>query len=109
MQIRSIRPGALTTYMIWSLKSNLLVVLLSEACAFWTLICIFAVAIYIGGSYQPECLRFPDHKNFEESGSYFIDAWTVSWTTFSTVVRLKFVVALIKLKPVRQKRQFVDH
>ena len=82
-------PGALTTYLIWSLRSPFLVVLFSEMIAFWILTTTFAICIYLGAKYQPECLRFPEHRNFEEAGGYFLDAFTLSWTTFSTVVRVK--------------------
>lgn len=85
MQTLAVQPGPLTSYLIWSLRSNFLFVLLSEACAFWVVICIFSICIYVGALYQPECLRFPSNTNFEENGAYFIDAFTLSWTTFSTV------------------------
>lgn len=84
---KSVQPGALTTYLIWSLRSNFILVLLSEACAFWILISLFALCIYAGATQEPDCLRFPDGNNFEENGSHFLDAFSVSWTTFSTVVR----------------------
>ena len=84
---QTVHPGALTTYLIWSLRSPFFVVLLSEALAFWLLTTIFAVCIYLGATYQPDCLRFlPDNLNFEEAGGYYLDAFTLSWTTFSTVV-----------------------
>lgn len=88
MGAQIVHPGALTQYLIWSLRSNFLVVLLSEAFAFWALICVFATCIYLGAYYQPECIRVQENGlyNFEEGGAYFIDAFALSWTTFSTVV-----------------------
>ena len=86
LQTQTVEPGSLTRYLIWSLRSHFLIVLLTEACAFLALTCIFAICIYAGASYQPQCLVFPGGRNFEESGSFFLDAFSVSWTTFSTVV-----------------------
>ena len=88
MQTQAVEPGSLTRYLIWSLRSHFVVVLLSELLAFWALTSIFALCIYAGAQYQPQCLVFPDGGNFEENGSYFLDAFAVSWTTFATVVRL---------------------
>jgi len=85
-QSQTVNPGPLTTYLIWSLRSNVAIVLISEAFAFWALTCLFALFIYLGASYEPYCLRFsPDERDFEEAGSHFIDAYQLSWTTFSTV------------------------
>lgn len=82
---QTVHLGAMTSYLIWSLRSHFLLVLFSELFAFWCLTTIFAVCIYLGATYQPECLRFPGAQNFEEAGGFYQDAFTLSWTTFSTV------------------------
>jgi hypothetical protein len=88
MLTETAEPGLLTRYLIWSLRTRSPIVLLSQAFAFWATICVFTVCIYIGGLYQPQCIQGPRDMSFDESGSYFIDAFALSWTTFATVVRL---------------------
>jgi hypothetical protein len=82
-------PGALTSYLIWSLRSKWPIVLLSETLAFWALCFLFAFMIYFGALANPQCVILPDEKNWEEGGMYFMDAFALSWTTFSTVVSLR--------------------
>lgn len=89
IQTETVTPGPLTSYLIWSLRANFPIVLLSETLAFWTLCFVFACLIYLGALLSPQCLTLPNGKNWEEGGSYFMDTFALSWTTFATVVRLR--------------------
>jgi hypothetical protein len=73
-------------YVCWSLQTSLMMLILSLTAIFFVLTTVWAVLIAGVGWYQPQCL-YVGTKTFEEAGSYFIDAYAISWTTFSTVVR----------------------
>lgn len=64
-------------------------VLISESLLYLTWTWAFAVMYYILGKMNPQCILGPGGVNFEEGNFGFVDAFTLSWTTFSTVVRLK--------------------
>jgi hypothetical protein len=88
IQTETVTPGPLTSYLIWSLRANFPIVLLSQTLAFWAFCFVFAFLIYVGALVSPECLMIPD-MNWEQGGSYFIDCFALSWTTFATVVSLR--------------------
>lgn len=81
------KPGALTSYLHWSFRSRFLIVLFTEALGFWGFVTFFALCIYGAGLQRPECIEMQaGDRDFESGGSMFIDAFALSWTTFSTVV-----------------------
>jgi hypothetical protein len=76
---------AFNRYVHWSFQTSFQQLVYSLVVIFYLLTCLWAVAIYGVGHYQPNCIYVGD-LDFETAGSHFIDAYAVSWTTFSTVV-----------------------
>jgi hypothetical protein len=72
-------------YVHWTYKTSFLRVFASLTAFFLTFVTIFAILIYIVGLLQPKCVYVGSYF-FRQGGSYFIDAFAISWTTFSTVV-----------------------
>jgi hypothetical protein len=66
---------------------------------FYLLTALWGIAIYGVGTYQPNCIYVGDF-DFETGGGHFIDAYAISWTTFSTVVSNKNTSSL----PIIQAR-----
>jgi hypothetical protein len=78
-----------TSYLNWTFRSSFFKVLLSAAVGFYTLTLLFALLIFASGTNHPDCI----HVNGEDfgashAGDRFSDAYSLSWTTFSTVVSL---------------------
>jgi hypothetical protein len=76
----------LREYLYWCLRKSFLAVIMTESCLFLTWTWLFAVAYYILAQFNPECILGPEGVNFEEGNMGLIDAFTLSWTTFSTTV-----------------------
>jgi hypothetical protein len=74
-------------YIHWTFQTELRYVIYSLTAIFYIFTTIWALVIAGIGWWQPVCLYVGD-KNFETSGSNFIDAFAISWTTFSTVVSI---------------------
>jgi hypothetical protein len=72
-------------YVQWTYKVSLWKVMGSLIAFFLAFVTFFSISIFAVGKIQPNCLHVGT-SNFEKSGSYFIDAFQISWTTFSTVV-----------------------
>jgi hypothetical protein len=88
LKLCGIAPNTLvTTYLHWTFRSSFLAVLFSAAVGFFALTLMFAVVIYLAGSVYPECITCYD-REFGSNGFWgnFADAYTLSWTTFATVV-----------------------
>jgi hypothetical protein len=73
-------------YVRWSYQASFAKLALSLTVIFYTLVTIFAVLIYLVGIVQPQCIYVGSIGNFKDGGEYFIDAFSMSWTTFATVV-----------------------
>ncbi|KAG7350714.1 hypothetical protein IV203_010074 [Nitzschia inconspicua] len=71
-------------YVHWTYKVPLCKVLGSLIAVFLAFVTVFTILVYIFGITEPECLSVGPW-DFQNSGSYFIDAFQISWTTFSTV------------------------
>jgi hypothetical protein len=76
-----------TSYIHWSFTTSLLALLSSLTAMFFIFTFFWAVWIAGVGWYQPNCI-YVGSENFETGGSYYMDAFAISWTTFSTVVRI---------------------
>jgi hypothetical protein len=61
-------------------------ILLSGAVAFFSLTLVFAVVILLIGLHQPQCVYLNGVDFGTTGGAKFLDAYALSWTTFSTVV-----------------------
>lgn len=68
----------LTNYFKWTFRASFFKVILS-ACVLYILnIFVFAIVVYIAMSKKPQCIIGTEEL-------FFIDAYHLSWTTFSTV------------------------
>lgn len=77
------------SYLFWAFRSSFLALFLSAAVWFFMFTLGFAAMIYIAGRNKPECIHVGGYNFDEEGGPYFLDAYALSWTTFSTVVRAR--------------------
>lgn len=82
-------------YVHWTFQTSLAQVLLSLTACFFTLTTLFAACIMGVATWQPKCIYVGD-LDFAQGGGYFVDAFTVSWTTFSTVVSSKQILLKIR-------------
>jgi len=80
-------------YLYWCFRKSFMGVLISESFIFLVWCWLFAVLYYFLGRLNPECIRGPNEINFEEGDMGLVDAFTLSWSTFSTVV-CKFAVTV---------------
>jgi hypothetical protein len=78
---------ALTKYLYWSFRTSFLFLFLSSAVSFFFMISLFAFFIVISGRNNPHCIQLPLGDYFG-SNSQYKDAFSLSWTTFTTVVRI---------------------
>ena len=88
--LKYLKPNQMVvSYLFWAFRSSFMAVLLSAAGMFTSLTFFFAFCIYGIGSARPACVHV-NGANFGENVSWFanlMDAYALSWTTFSTVVR----------------------
>jgi Ion channel len=71
-------------YLRWAFQASFPGVILSAYVCFLVLVISFALAIYGIGRLQPECFVMTNGDDYGESGKTFVDAFSLSWTTFST-------------------------
>lgn len=76
---------AASAFLHWSFRSSFALVFGAGALAWFAMTFFFAFIIWIIGSVQGQCIG---GVVFENSTSPFMDAYQMSWTTFSTVVSL---------------------
>jgi hypothetical protein len=70
----------------WIFKQNFVTVIVTAAVGYLIMTMLFACAIWLVGSRRHECIGGAD---FSDNGdNYFTDAFSLSWTTFATVVRV---------------------
>jgi hypothetical protein len=72
-------------YLHWAFRNGFFVVLLSGMLVFFTLTIGFALIILALGLQKPNCVHV-NGVDFDTTGAHFMDAYALSWTTFSTVV-----------------------
>ena len=73
-------------FLHWTFRQTFPVVLLTAAVGFFSLTILFALLIWLDGIRHPECIGGVEYQD-----DYFTDAFILSWTTFSTVVRCDIV------------------
>ncbi len=77
--------GVVNKVLFWTFRKNFFIVLLSAAFSFYVFTVLFATCIYLIGRRAPQCIHVNglefDHQNVTK----FVDAFALSWTTFSTV------------------------
>jgi hypothetical protein len=72
------------SYLFWAFRSSFVKVLLSAALWFYVWTLTFAILIYLIGMRSPDCINV-NGVDFGEDTANFMDAYGLSWTTFSTV------------------------
>jgi hypothetical protein len=81
-----VRPNmSIVQYLNWAFRSSFLAVVLSATAAFFVFTIFFALIILGIGLYRPDCVHV-NGQDFGTTGANFLDAYALSWTTFSTVV-----------------------
>jgi hypothetical protein len=71
-------------YLRWAFRASFPSVIISAYVGFLALVIAFAFAIYGIGRWQPECFVMINGDHYGEVGKTFVDAFSLSWTTFST-------------------------
>jgi Ion channel len=75
---------SLSSYLHWMFRVNFCVLFGLSCVVFFVFTTFFAGVIYLSGSLEPQCLRVGGEE-FQATAIGFFDAFTLSWTTFSTV------------------------
>lgn len=73
-------------YLYWCFRKTFLMVVVTESVIFLLWCWGFALVYYWIGRFNPTCILTQAGYNFEEADMGFIDMFTLSWNTFSTVV-----------------------
>jgi len=71
-------------YLNWAFRETFMKVFLSAAIIFFTWTLVFAVLIFWSGHNKPQCIHV-NGVDFGSTDADFMDAYALSWTTFSTV------------------------
>ena len=80
-----LRPNMwVTRYLFWTFRSSFTAFFLSGIFFFYLLTLGFAAIILWYGLHHSNCIHV-NGKDFGETGANFMDAYALSWTTFSTV------------------------
>jgi hypothetical protein len=74
----------LALYLHWMFRVNFIFLFGVMCIMFFALVILFAGLITIAGTVDPECVRIGGQE-FNSQDTAFADAFTLSWTTFSTV------------------------
>lgn len=74
------------SYLFWAFRSSFMALFLSAALWFFTLTVSFALVFYGIGMSKSKCIHVEGSSFNAAGGAAFMDAYTLSWTTFSTVV-----------------------
>ena len=61
-------------------------VVVTESIIFLLWCWVFTLVYYLIGRFNPTCIQTPGGYNFEEADMGIVDVFTLSWSTFSTVV-----------------------
>jgi len=81
---QSYSVGVVNKFLYWTFRKHLLVVLLSALCSFYICTGIFGLLIFILGQSKPQCIHV-NGVDFGDTRTQIVDAFALSWTTFSTV------------------------
>jgi hypothetical protein len=85
-QTKWMSSRGLNGYIHWLFTTSVPNLLGSLFAIFFFKTTLWAIFIYAMGRHQPNCIDVGG-KDFATGGNHFIDAYAISWTTFSTVVR----------------------
>lgn len=90
----------LSRFLAWAFRSSFWQVILVFLMAYMTLILIFTALIFADGKFKPYCIG-PEgvmDDNAKSGHIVFVDAFALSWTTFSTVVCFLFRIKIHALR-----------
>jgi len=76
--------GFVNKLLYWSFRKNLVLVCMLAAFFFFAWTFFFALLLYLIGHRNPKCIHV-NGKDFDETTAKFMDAFALSWTTFTTV------------------------
>jgi len=76
-------------YLNWCFRASFLTVFFSMLVFFMMYVLVFAVFVHIAAHHQPECTSLGFRLGF-------LDSFSLSWTTFSTVVSIVKKLIFIK-------------
>jgi hypothetical protein len=74
----------LALYLHWMFRVNFIFLFGVMCIMFFALVILFSGFITIAGSFDSQCVRIGG-QDFNSQNTAFADAFTLSWTTFSTV------------------------
>jgi hypothetical protein len=74
----------LALYLHWMFRVNFVFLFGVMCIMFFALVILFSAFITIAGQFDPQCVRIGGQE-FDSQNTAFADAFTLSWTTFSTV------------------------
>jgi hypothetical protein len=74
----------LALYLHWMFRVNFVFLFGVMCIMFFALVILFSAFITIAGTVDPQCVRIGGQE-FDSQNTAFADAFTLSWTTFSTV------------------------
>jgi hypothetical protein len=74
----------LAMYLHWMFRVNFVFLFVVMCITFFGLVILFSGIITLAGHMDTECVRVGG-KEFDFAGAAFADAFSLSWTTFSTV------------------------
>lgn len=77
--------NAVIAYLNWTSKAAFLSVFISFLVVFVALVMVFGFFLKLGGQRYPGCIIVADDQFGSVSNSDFADAFSLSWTTFTTV------------------------
>ena len=81
-----VQPNELVIkYLNWAFRNSFMAFIMSAAIFYYVWCIWFALLILGSGLHKPECIS-ADGLNFKEAGSFFANAFSLSWQTFSTTV-----------------------
>lgn len=83
-----------TSYLFWAFRSNFIAVLVSAAVWFGWITFSFGTLLYLFAGWHPNCMSVAG----EDFSGQFMDAYSLSWTTFTTVVRSSYLFGNIHYK-----------
>jgi uncharacterized membrane protein len=90
---------SLAMYLHWSFRVNFFFLFIVSCVIFFALIILFAALLILVESADYSCVRISIGESEFESNGAFADAFALSWTTFSTVVRIALMCPNIYWNP----------
>jgi hypothetical protein len=79
----------LIRFLHWIFRQSFTVVFLTAFIGFFSCTLTFAFWIWVSGFDQPQCIGGTSYGDNESNTEDFMDAFVLSWTTFSTVVSMR--------------------